>query len=73
MWKDFICQHGCFGKLVIDGKSENKEAVVKLVQKYKVKKVVVLVYYPQANGIIEYEHKLIVNILSKILDGGSTN
>lgn len=27
LWEDIICGHGCFEKLVIDGKSINKDAV----------------------------------------------
>ena len=30
LWEDIICQHGCFGKLVIDGGSENKKVVAEL-------------------------------------------
>ena len=41
LWEDVICRHGCFGKLVIDGGSENKEAVAELTQKYGIKRVVV--------------------------------
>ena len=32
LWKDVICWHKCFEKLVIDKWSENKEAVPKLVK-----------------------------------------
>ncbi len=28
--EDVICRHGCFGKFIIDGGSENKEAVAEL-------------------------------------------
>ena len=73
LWKDVICRHGCFGKLVIDGGSENKDAVVELAQRYKVKRVVISAYHPQANGMIERSHKPIVDALLKISDGGSTN
>ena len=51
LWDDTICQHGYFGKLVLDGGSENKKAVAELVQRYGIKTVVVLAYYSQANGI----------------------
>ena len=73
LWEDVICRHGCFGKLVIDGGSENKEAVAELAQRYGVKRVVVSAYHPQANGMIERGHKPIVDALSKMSDGGSTN
>ncbi len=46
LWEDDICRHGCFGKLIIDGGSENKEAVAELARRYKVKRVVVSANYP---------------------------
>lgn len=73
LWEDVICQHGCFGKLIIDGGPENKDAVAELTQRYGVKKVAVSDYHPQANGMIERGHKPIVDVLSKISDGGSIN
>lgn len=44
-WKDVICQHEYFRKLVINGNSENKELVAELTQIYKIKKVQILAYY----------------------------
>ena len=73
LWEDVICRHGCFGKLIIDGGSENKDAVAELARRYGVKRVVVSAYHPQANGMIERGHKPIVDALSKMSDGGSTN
>lgn len=31
LWKDIVCCHNCFKKLMIDGGFENKDAVVKLI------------------------------------------
>ena len=73
LWEHVICYHGCFGKLVIDERLENKDVVVELVERYGVKKVVISAYHPQANGMIERGHKPIVDALSKISAGGSTN
>ena len=73
LWEDVICRHGCFGKLVIDGGSENKDAIAELAQRYKVKRVVISAYHLQANRMIGRSHKPIVNTLSKMSDGGSTN
>lgn len=73
LWENVICWHRCFGKLVIDKRSENKDVVVELTQKYKIKKVVVLIYYPQANNIIEKGYMFIVDPLSKISAEDSTN
>ena len=72
-WEDVICRHGCFGKLTIDGGSENKDAVAELTERYEIKKVVISAYHPQVNGMIERGHKPIVNAFSKILVGGPTN
>ena len=71
--KDVICRHGCFGKLIIDGGSENKDAVAKLTKRYRVKRVVVSAYHPQAHGMIGRGHKPILDALSKMSDGRSTN
>ncbi len=57
----------------LDGGSENKEAVAGLARRYKVKRVVVSAYHPQANGMIEPGHKPIVDALSKMSDGEFTN
>lgn len=71
--EDVIYQNSCFRKLVINRDSKNKKAIAKLIQRYRMKKVIVLIYQPQVNGIIEREHKLIINIFTKILDGGFIN
>ena len=73
LWKDVICRQSCFGKLVIDGGSENKESVEELAGRYGIKWVVVSAYHPQANGMIKRSHKQIVNSLSKMSEGGRKN
>lgn len=60
--------------MIIDGRSENKNAVIELTRRYRVKKMVMSAYHLQANGImIEDGHKPIVDALSKMSDGGFTN
>ena len=71
--EDIICCHGCFGKLIIDGGSENKIAVAKLARRYKVRRVLVSAYYSQAKKMIQRGHKPIVDALLKMSDRGSTN
>ena len=73
LWEDIICRHGCFGKLVVDGGSENKDAVQELALRYGIKRVVVSAYHPQANGMIERGHKPIIEALAKMSERGSTN
>ena len=47
--------------------------MAELDQRYGLKRVIVLAYHSQANGMIECGNKSIVNALSKISDGRSTN
>ncbi len=46
LWEDVICRHGCFGKLIIDGGSENIDAVTELTKISGVKRVVVSADHP---------------------------
>ncbi len=71
--QDIICRHGCFGKLIIDGGSEKKDAVGELTKRYKLKRVVVSADHPRTNRMIERGHKPIVDALSKMSEGGSKN
>lgn len=73
LWEDIICCHGCFGKLVIDRRLENKDIVAELTERYGVKRIAVSAFHPQANSMIECGHKAIVNTLSKMSAWGSTN
>lgn len=73
LWEDILYCHGCFRKLVIDGGLENKDIIAELSIKYRIERVVVSAYHPQANEMIERNYKPIVNALSKMLARGSTN
>lgn len=54
--------------MIIDRESDNKDAIAELAQRYKVKKVVMSAYHPQANEIIKYKYKPIIDVSSKMLD-----
>jgi len=69
LYKELICRHGCFRKLVSDGGKENKKKTRKLLMKYLIKHVIVSPYNPQANGMIERGHQPIVDALSKLTNG----
>ena len=69
LWKDLICRHGCFGKLIIDGGAENKEVVKALLDKYGIKRMLTSAYHSQANGMVERGHRPIVDALAKIGEG----
>lgn len=73
LWEDVIYHYDYFEKLIINRKLENNDFIAKLFRIYEVKKVIMSAYYSQANEMIEYNHKLIVDALSKISDKGSTN
>ena len=71
LWEDVICRHGCPGRFVMDGGPENKGIVETLAEKYKIKRVVVSAYHPQANGLVERGHTAVVDALAKMTAGGS--
>lgn len=71
--KDIISCQSCFGKLVIDGGSENKADVDELEGRYCIKQVVVSAYPIQANRIMERGHKQIVDMFSKMSEGSRKN
>ena len=66
LWEEFICRHGCFGKLIVDGGPENKGIVETLTAKYGIDRIVTSAYHPQANGMIERGHRPIVDALAKM-------
>ena len=66
LWEDIICRHECFEKLIVDEESENKDLVEEMINRYKIKRIVVSVYHSQANEMIEREHTSIVDALSKL-------
>jgi len=65
LYEDVICRHGCPLKIVMDGGGENKKITKALLEDYKIKRIVVSAYHPQANGLVERGHDAIVNSLSK--------
>jgi hypothetical protein len=67
-WKDVICKHDCFEKLIVNDESENKEILDELVQRYRIKKMITSNYYFQINEMIKRDHKSLFNVLSKMFD-----
>ena len=66
LFKDVICRHGVFSRLVTDSGPENKELLAELVRTYRIKYVTILAYNSKVNGIIEQGHILLEDTLSKI-------
>ena len=73
LWENIICHHISFEKLFIDERSENKDLVVELDEKYGVKRIVVSACHLQGNGMIERRYEPIADAFSKISVGESTN
>lgn len=47
--------------------------MTELAQRYRVKRMIVLAYHPQANAMIKYRYKLLVDAFSNTSDRESTN
>jgi hypothetical protein len=70
LWEDVICRHGIFGRLIIDKGFKNKDLVMQFVTDYDIKRVVISPYNAKANGMIERDHKSVINALAKMIKGG---
>ncbi len=68
LWKDVICKHDCFEKLIVNDDSENKEVLEKLVKRYRIKKMITSNYHFQINEMIERDHKFLFNALFMMSD-----
>ncbi len=68
LWKDVICRHDCFEKLIVNDESENKEILDEFVQRYRIKKMITSSYHFQINEMIKKDHKSLFDVLSKMSD-----
>ena len=62
--EEIITRYGCVEKIVVDGGSENKQAVEELCAKMNIKRHVITPYHLQANGMIKRGHKTLVDALA---------
>lgn len=69
LWRYVICRHGVPGILVVDRGSENKGEVEEACKDLAIARLVVSVYNPRANGILEEGHFLIASSLAKMTQG----
>jgi DNA-directed RNA polymerase subunit N (RpoN/RPB10) len=67
LWKDVICRHDYFEKLIVNDESENKKILDELVQRYRIKKMITSNYHSQINEMIKRNHKFLFNALFKCL------
>ena len=65
LWKDVICRHGIFRRLIVNGGPENKDLTAKLMAKYNIRRVVISVYHSQANGLVEVRHRVAADAFAK--------
>jgi len=59
-----------FDKLICDKESENKMWVKMLVELYEINQIIVSAYNLEANGMMEHEHKPLIDTLSKMTAEG---
>jgi hypothetical protein len=67
-WKNVICKHDCFEKLIVNNESENKEILDEFMQRYRIKKMITSNYYFQINEMIKRNHRFLFNALFKMFD-----
>ncbi len=66
LWKDMICRHDCSRRFVMNEESKNKEIVETLIEKYKIKRVMMSTYHSQMNDLVKRDHTAVVNVLIKM-------
>jgi len=66
LYKDVIYRWGVFRQLSINSSRENANITATLTELYNIKRVMASTYHPQGQGLIEREHKPIVDALVKI-------
>ena len=66
IYKNIICRHECFERLIIDDDSKNKKLIETFIQKYRIKRLIVSVFHSQVNEMIKRKHISIKDVLSKL-------
>jgi len=61
-----ICRHDCSKRFVMNEESKNKEIVETLIEKYKIKRVMMSTYHSQMNDLMKRDHTAVVNVLIKM-------
>ncbi len=67
LWEDVICRHNCLKRFIMNEELKNKEIVETLIEKYKIKQMMMLTYHSQMNDLMKRDHTAVVNILIKII------
>ncbi len=66
LWEDVICRHDCSKRFVMNEESKNKAIVETLIEKYKIKRMMMSTYHSQTNDLVKRDHTAIVNVLIKM-------
>ena len=72
LFEDIVCRFGLYGKLIVDGGTENKSWVTEMTKKYGIRRIEISAYHPQANPV-ERGHQQIKDGLAKLAEGGKGN
>jgi hypothetical protein len=72
LWEDIVCRFGLYGKLVVDGGSENKAVVKELTEKYGIKRIMISAYHSQVNSV-EQKYQFIKDSLFKLTNIEKSN
>jgi hypothetical protein len=46
LWEDIICRFGLYGRMIVDGGTENKAMVKLLTEKYGIRRIEISAYHP---------------------------
>jgi hypothetical protein len=68
LWKDVICRHDCFEKLIVNDESKNKEILDEFVQRYRIKKMITSSYYFQIVEMIKKNQRFLFDALFKMFN-----
>ena len=68
LWKNIICRFKCFESTVMNENFENKIVTEELLNRYRIQIKLTSTYYALINEIIEREHQLLINVLSKLIE-----
>ena len=73
LYIEIIYRYDLFNKLIMNRGSKNKEKVDQAIKLLLLNKITTSLYYSQANEIIKYSYKSIVDTLAKIKGKGRRN
>ena len=66
IYENTICRHECFKRLMINNDLKNKKLIETFAQRYRIKRLIISVFYSQFNEMIERKHISIKNAVSTL-------